>query len=505
MSSLTTFRAAEDSDGLVLVSLEEERLLDDNRGPDPAPLRPSMLRRPETGRWPILVDATGLSSAMLLVAVITGAVSGGRDAGAVAIRELWLLLPCLPVLVASLSRSRHRLSRSVTTTTAQQLHETAAPLAAATLLCLGAWRVIGTLVQPPAVSETGLLWTALSATLLVSLARIACRASVRLQAGSYRRVLIVGSGAVAERLATQLEATGQVRIVGFVDDEPKDPTGCLGPLDHLADVCVRESVDHLVVAFSRSQAEDIVEALRPVQGVLPISVIPRLFDVLPASADAHGLVSGYPVVSVAPSSAGRGPRAAKRSMDIAGALLALIVALPMFVAAAVGVRLTSRGPVFLRQIRVGRDGREFTIWKFRTFTVTESVPPPEVLECGEVVTGPFPKLKYDPRMTRFGRVLRRFSIDEFPQVVNVIWGNMSLVGPRPLAPDYAWNFDTWALRRYDVKPGVTGLWQISGRNDLTYEEMCRLDNLYVTCWSLGFDVRILLQTARAVLGGKGCY
>ncbi|MHB8330469.1 MAG: sugar transferase, partial [Acidimicrobiales bacterium] len=146
-----------------------------------------------------------------------------------------------------------------------------------------------------------------------------------------------------------------------------------------------------------------------------------------------------------------------------------------------------------------------TICKFRTFTVTESVPPPEVLASGEQVTGPFPKLKNDPRTTAFGRVLRRTSIDELPQLLNVLWGTMSLVGPRPLAPDFAWNFRPWALRRYDVKPGVTGLWQVSGRNDLTYTEMCRLDQLYVTSWSIGLDVQILVRTARAVVSGRGCY
>ncbi len=120
-------------------------------------------------------------------------------------------------------------------------------------------------------------------------------------------------------------------------------------------------------------------------------------------------------------------------------------------------------------------------------------------------SGPFPKLKDDPRVTSVGRLLRRTSLDELPQLWNVVRGEMSLVGPRPFVPDDdAWITD-WAQRRYSVRPGITGLWQVSGRNNLTFEEMCRLDNLYVSCWSAGLDVRILLRTLRAMAGGSGAY
>lgn len=504
MSSLTTFKVAEDADPFDFVGFAQERRPVDDLGRLRAPLLAPGLPRRAAWRSAFLVDALAVGAVMILVAAVQAATHGGVARSGAA-HELWWLLACLPVLVASLSASRTRYSRSVTTSAAQQIHQTAVPLAAATLVCIAAWRAVGTVTQLTTPPETALLWTAGVGTLVVALTRMAGRAPGRLGTQAARRVVLVGSGAVADRLAEQLEATGRVQVVGFVDDEPKDPTGCLGSLDELASVCADQSVDHVVVAFSRSQAEHIVEALRPLQGILPISVVPRLFDVLPSTADTHDLVSGFPVVSVAPSAASTWHRAAKRTLDVVGASLALLVAFPALLVAAVGVRMTSPGPVFLRQVRVGKNGRAFTIWKLRTFTVTESVPPPEVLASGDLVTGPFPKLKNDPRMTPFGGMLRRFSIDELPQVFNVISGSMSLVGPRPLAPDYAWNFGTWALRRYDVKPGLTGLWQVSGRNDLTYEEMCRLDSLYVTCWSLGLDARILFRTARAVLGGRGCY
>jgi lipopolysaccharide/colanic/teichoic acid biosynthesis glycosyltransferase len=124
---------------------------------------------------------------------------------------------------------------------------------------------------------------------------------------------------------------------------------------------------------------------------------------------------------------------------------------------------------------------------------------------GEVVTGPFPKLKDDPRITRVGRIIRKFSIDELPQLWNVLWGQMSLVGPRPFIPDDARWIDGWATRRYTVRPGITGLWQVSGRNEVTFDDMCRLDYVYVASWSVGLDFRILVRTLGAVTSRHGAY
>lgn len=452
-----------------------------------------------------LVDTMALALAMVLVAAGEAAAGGHGDSVGAVFATLARLVVCLPVLALALGRSRRRLFRSLNATVGQQVKDVALPLAAGTLACIAGWRVLTSLTSAPAFPENELLLSVGAGVLTVALARVERRAPGRLRGERGLRILLVGSGAVADRIARQLEATRSGHVVGYVDDDPKDPSGCLGSLDQLAAVCDRRSVDHVVVAFSRAQAEDIVEALRPIQGRLPISVVPRLFDVLPSSADAHHLVSGYPAISVAPSISGSWRRVTKRAIDIIGSAVVLIVGLPVLLIVAIAVRVSSRGPIFLRQVRVGRDGRKFKMWKFRTLTVSESVPPPEVLASGEQVTGPFPKPKSDPRTTPVGRVLRRWSVDELPQLLNVLLGSMSLVGPRPLAPEYAWNFGPWALRRYDVKPGVTGLWQVSGRNDLTYDEMCRLDDLYVTSWSPGLDAEILVRTVRAVVGGRGCY
>ena len=260
----------------------------------------------------------------------------------------------------------------------------------------------------------------------------------------------------------------------------------------------------MVVAFSRTCSERMIDVLRPLQGYLPITVVPRLFDVVPMTADVQELADGFPGLSVAPGRFGRGQGALKRTGDIIGASVALTMLLPVFLAVALAVRLTSAGPVILRQARVGRDGKVFPMLKFRTMAVPGSSGAPSRPE-GEAVLGPFPKLKDDPRITPVGRLLRRISIDELPQLINVLRGQMSLVGPRPFIIEDAQCIGGWALRRYSVRPGITGLWQVSGRNDLTYDEMCRLDDLYVTCWSPGLDIKVLVRTLRAVSAGRGAY
>lgn len=456
---------------------------------------PTSVRRSFRGA---AADTLALAVALVVASAVTTAGGGAAKGLATLVR----LAVCLPVIYVVLSGSRLRLRRRLGTTVAQELRDVVLPLAGGTVVCMAGWQVASGLTSLTVPPEDALLAMCAFAATTVALAR---HLSLSVAGRHKRRVLIVGSGVVAERVGSQLAAASAVDVVGFVDDEPKEQIGWLGPLPGLAAVCDAYSVQHVVVAFSRAQAEDIVEALRPLQGRIPISVVPRLFDVTPATADTHDLVAGYPALSVVPPAAGTWERAAKRAVDVVVGTAGLVLVLPVLLVAAVGVRLSSRGPVFLRQVRVGRGGRQFTIWKFRSFTVVESVPPPDVLASGELVTGPFPKLKEDPRATTFGRFLRRTSVDELPQLLNVVLGTMSLVGPRPLAPDFAWSFSTWALRRYEVKPGLTGLWQVSGRNDLTYEEMCRLDTLYATSWSIGLDLRILARTARAVVSGRGCY
>jgi lipopolysaccharide/colanic/teichoic acid biosynthesis glycosyltransferase len=171
---------------------------------------------------------------------------------------------------------------------------------------------------------------------------------------------------------------------------------------------------------------------------------------------------------------------------------------------AIGIRLGSRGPVIFRQTRIGRDGQPFTIFKFRTMTSDAEACRDELVRRHQQA-GLLFKIKDDPRVTPFGRWLRRWSLDELPQLANVVLGDMSLVGPRPALPQEALQYTGDVRRRLLVKPGLTGLWQVSGRSDLSWEQTVRLDLFYVDNWSLGFDFVLLWRTASAVLGKSGAY
>lgn len=413
--------------------------------------------------------------------------------------RLFVSVPLIALFLAG-SRARWRLR----TTVGGQLSVIAPAIAAGGLISLGGWRLASGagLVQPPP-SDAVLLMCAMG-IVTVAVIRLAHNAAPLGAGRRVRRVIIVGSGVIAARVTEQFKASDNVEVIGFVDDDPMDPAGCLGTLRELALVCDREDVDHVVVAFSRSQPEDLIEALRPVQGRVAITVVPRLFDVLPATANLHDLGSGLTGISVAPVSFGWGSRVAKRTIDLVGAIGALILLSPLLLTLAIAIKTTSKGPVIFRQIRVGKNNQVFSILKFRSMRIEHSLPHPATAGA-EAAMGPFPKLKNDPRVTAVGRILRRTSLDELPQLSNVVSGQMSLVGPRPFVPDDDVWITDWAQRRYSVRPGITGLWQVSGRNNLTFEEMCRLDSLYVSCWSTSLDIRILLRTLRAIAGGSGAY
>ena len=452
------------------------------------------------------IDALGL----VLAAVVAGAFqaashglrTGARMDSAFGATEARLLLS-LPVLLLTLSPSRSHSRGRLVVSWVEQGRQTALELAAGGMAVLGIWRLVA-LAGEEALSVNGILaLTALSVATVMA-GRLLADRPPRRQGRRARRVLILGSGEVARRLADRLTMRSGVEVVGYADDEPVDTDGWLGSLDELPALCSWHDVDHVLVAFSRSPVGRVLDCLRPLQGELPISVVPRLFDVLPPDAVVHDVGAGVPAISMARTSFGTMPAVVKRAVDVVGAGLSIAALSPVLLLAALAVRLSSPGPVLLHQTRIGRGGRSFDMVKFRTMWMSEDGTRP-VAAPGDLARGPFAKLKHDPRVTPAGRVLRRLSIDELPQLLNVLGGQMSLVGPRPFVPDDAASIDGWARRRYEVRPGMTGLWQVSGRNDLTFEEMCRLDHLYVSGWSVGLDARILGRTLRAVMTGSGAY
>jgi exopolysaccharide biosynthesis polyprenyl glycosylphosphotransferase len=231
--------------------------------------------------------------------------------------------------------------------------------------------------------------------------------------------------------------------------------------------------------------------------------VPRLFEVVSSRAGVDD-IEGIPLLDVGHVELSRLNMAVKRTFDLVFGGIFFVLILPLLAALALLIKLDTPGPVLFRQQRMGRGGRTFDIFKFRSMGNGADSLRDELADQNEY-SGPMFKMKSDPRVTRVGSVLRRWSLDELPQILNVLRGEMSLVGPRPLWTEEAKQCRGWTQKRLDITPGMTGLWQVLGRSDIPFDEMVKLDYLYVTAWSLGWDIKLLLQTIPAVLEKRGAY
>jgi exopolysaccharide biosynthesis polyprenyl glycosylphosphotransferase len=321
----------------------------------------------------------------------------------------------------------------------------------------------------------------------------------------------VGAGDVGQLVAHKILQHPEYRIdlVGFVDDAPRDLrpglTGLpvLGRTDQLAALVESLDVERVIVAFTKDHHDSTLALIRSLNELeVQIDIVPRLFELLAPTVAVHTL-EGLPLIGLHHPSLSRPSRLLKRVIDMAGAGIGLIVLAPFFAYAAFRIRRESPGPAIFRQARVGTDGQTFSMYKFRTMRADADERKAEFAHLNvhrlEGDDATMFKIPHDPRVTRFGSWLRRYSLDELPQLINVVRGEMSLVGPRPLIPDEAAHVTDWARKRLAPKPGITGLWQVLGRSDIPFEEMTKLDYLYVTNWSLWGDLRLLFQTIPAVL------
>jgi exopolysaccharide biosynthesis polyprenyl glycosylphosphotransferase len=276
----------------------------------------------------------------------------------------------------------------------------------------------------------------------------------------------------------------------------------LGSLDELEQIAQQYRVRRVIVSSasvkSDSQIEEVLRQCRALQ--LKFSLLPTLSDAL-GPAVAVDDVEGVTLLGVNPPWLPRSSRAVKRVIDLLVASVVLIVGLPLAALIALAIKVDSRGPVFFTQRRVGREGRRFKVYKFRTMVANADERRSELLSQS---TDPdWLKLDSDPRITRVGRLLRRVSLDELPQLWNVLRGEMSLVGPRPLIEDEDERVQGWARGRLDLTPGLTGYWQVLGRTRIPFEEMVKLDYLYVMNWSLWEDMRLMLRTLPTLVTGRG--
>jgi len=366
----------------------------------------------------------------------------------------------------------------------------------------------------PAISVTGtfrsaaILYFALLAALMLGLTRwVARRAALRGLLA--RQILVVGSGRRAVTAYEELRRNSELpcQLVGFVDS----PAGAvddavrrqlLGPLEDLESVLLQHAVDEVLIAlpvrscYAEAQEAILVCEKVGVQTRHPADVF-RYVHPRPVIAESRFMVHA---ATLLPDD---GRMRLKRCMDVVGAIALLVVLSPLLLLTALAIKLTSRGPVIFAQTRFGQNRRPFRMYKFRTM-VSGAEAMQAALEGQNEADGPVFKIHRDPRITPVGFYLRHLSIDELPQLINVVLGDMSLVGPRPLPPRDVHRFTEAALmRRFSVRAGLTCLWQISGRSRLGFDDWIRLDLKYIDEWSLWLDLRILAMTVPAVFRGDG--
>lgn len=374
--------------------------------------------------------------------------------------------------------------------------------------------LIGLLLVSPDAAGRGAGLAVLTAVPVLGLVLTVLHSLIRgrLMRRDPERVLIVGAGETGQSIARSIagSAAGDAVVVGFVDDDPLPLRDELASLpvfpanDRLVNAVRESGAERILLAFSRMPARDVLDTVRAsTSGDIPISVVPRFFEITPLHASLS-TIGGTTVVDLASASLSRGARISKRALDLTIGGLALLLLSPVMIACAIAIKLDSRGPVFFRQERLGYRGQPFQIVKFRSMRTDAEADRQAMADLNEMEnSGPLFKMKSDPRVTRVGRFLRRTSLDELPQLFNVMAGTMSLVGPRPFVTHEAVQITGWHARRLDIIPGITGLWQMSGRNDIPFDDMVRLDYQYVANWSPWWDLRIILGTIPAVLKGSG--
>ena len=376
------------------------------------------------------------------------------------------------------------------------------------LVTVGSWflflGITFTEVANPSLQRLITFW--LLAILLVTSLRASARAMCRRTSVYLQNTVIVGAGDVGQLVGRKLRHHPEygLNVVGFVDAQPKErqpglgDVNLLGPPERLAEIVQLLHVERVVIAFSNDTHQETLDLIRSIKDMdVQIDIVPRLFEVIGANVGLH-TAEGMPMIGLPPLKLSRSALFAKRFLDVAASLTGLVLLSPLLVAIAIGIKLDSRGPVFFRQVRRGEGNRVFKIFKFRTMAVDADSRKAEVAALNKHLSdGGDPrmfKIPDDPRVTRFGSFVRRYSLDELPQLLNVLRGDMSLVGPRPLILEEDEHVLDWRRRRLNLKPGITGLWQVLGRDGIPFGEMVTLDYLYVTNWSMMGDIKLILRT-----------
>jgi exopolysaccharide biosynthesis polyprenyl glycosylphosphotransferase len=323
-------------------------------------------------------------------------------------------------------------------------------------------------------------------------------------------ILIVGTGRRAQEflsLTVKRKEWGY-RIVGFLDKDPKmlgkniSEYQVLGSLDDLPKILESRVIDEVVFVVPRSWLPTIEKCILYCEAVgVPATLATDFFD-LEIASGVPKVLDGFTYLTFETSRLKDAELVVKRTVDILSSFIILVLCLPLFGVIAAAIRLEGAGPIFFGQIRSGLNGRRFKLYKFRSM-VPDAEKRLAELRTHNEMTGPVFKMTNDPRLTKVGRILRKTSLDEFPQFWNVLKGDMSLVGPRPPIPKEVEQYEPWQRRRLSMKPGITCIWQVSGRNKIGFEDWMKMDLLYIDRWSLWLDLKIMALTFRAVLKMTG--
>lgn len=445
-------------------------------------------------RWPFVLAAFDL--AMILVAVVLNRA---------------LPIPLLAVYTIALSLMMAAAGMYSAGTLTKMPNRMLSTVGLVTVAAMGIvtlnFMALGLAMSPAGVL---VLWFDTTAALVVG--RLVARPARAILVGAQatRKTLIIGSGAAAVLVAEQVERHPEMGLetVGFVDHGPRKSVRgreepLLGDISLLGSIIEMTGAEVVIFGYTKDNTADTLVALYEVDPNVELLMVPRFFQFVSAGMKVEDL-SGMPVLRINRQELTPVEHALKRLEDIVlGGLSALLI-LPFVPFIALAIKLDSPGPVLFAHERVGKRGKPFKMYKFRSMK-----------ECAEQDLEALARLaeedarglknKSDDRVTRLGAFLRKASIDELPQLINVLKGDMSLVGPRPAVATEVAEYDEWQKKRLSVAPGITGLWQVSGRSDVAFDERIWLDFNYIDSWSLGLDVSILLKTIPAVISAKGAY
>ena len=368
--------------------------------------------------------------------------------------------------------------------------------------------------QPAANSRLLMLFVWAMAILILCLGRLIVSATMgmlyRLGLGE-TRLLVVGSGRLGKMIMQHIAASPNLgySIVGFLNDmnEPPSDFGrfkMLGTLDDLGMVIRSMQVDEVIIALPANLHQQSIRSVRLCEHLgTSFKLVPDLYELSISRIDMEA-IEGIPLLGIRQASINTLQRFVTRTVDIVLSILILALGLPFWLCIALAIRLNSPGEVIYRQTRIGQNGRPFKVYKFRSMYKDAENVLSDLLIYNEA-QGPLFKMKDDPRITPVGKFLRRTSFDEIPQLINVIQGEMSLVGPRPPLPHEVAQYEEWQKGRLAMKPGMTGLWQVRGRSDISFDEGVLMDLYYIENWSLRLYFQILLRTIPAVVRSRGAY